>query len=180
MITKDNTGSVMNKRLKSGHMRFGNIPRALCVHAIILAVMFLPGVPGGRAWSQQDTCALTIINRHGKAVAVKAERADNEFRRRKGLMFRKAIDANRGMLFVFEAEQYQAFWMRNTYIPLSIAYVDGRGVIREIYDMKPLDDSVTYPSKSRVKYALEMNRGWFSAHDVIPGCRIVLDGCVGK
>lgn len=150
------------------------------VIVLIMAVMFVSDIAGRRAWSQEGSCMLSVINRHGKGIPVRAERADNEFRRRKGLMYRKSLGADRGMIFIFETEQHLAFWMRNTYIPLSIAYVDGRGVIREIYEMRPLDDTVTYPSKSMVKYALEMNRGWFAAHDVIPGCRIVLDGCVGK
>jgi hypothetical protein len=146
---------------------------------VVLGALLMSGHPGG-AQSPDDTCALVILNRAGKRVVVKAEKAGNEFRRRKGLMFRKNLASNSGMLFIFEEEQRLSFWMKNTYIPLSIAYIDGRGYIRDIYDMKPLDDSVTYPSKSPVKYALEVNRGWFGVNDITPGCRVLLDGCVGK
>jgi len=95
-------------------------------------------------------------------------------------MFRKNLPSDAGMLFVFESEQRLSFWMRNTYIPLSIAYIDARGVIREILDMAPLDDSVTYPSRYPVKYALEVNRGWFASRGITPGCRVIFNGCLGK
>lgn len=146
---------------------------------VMLGALVLTIHPGA-AQTRDDTCVLVIVNRTGKQVRLNAERADNEFRRRKGLMFRKNMSSNRGMLFIFEEEQPLSFWMRNTYIPLSIAYIDGRGYVRVILDMKPLDDSVTYPSRYPVKYALEVNQGWFGSHDITPGCRVLLDGCVGK
>ncbi len=125
-------------------------------------------------------CSLIIINQRGERVPLSVEIAQNEFRRRKGLMFRKRLPINEGMLFVFETEQRLNFWMRNTYIPLSIAYIDGCGVVREILEMSPLDDSKTYPSKYPAKYALEVNMGWFASRGITPGSRIIFDGCIGK
>lgn len=95
-------------------------------------------------------------------------------------MYRSQIDKDSGMLFVFEREQMMDFWMKNTYIPLSIAYIDSRGIIREIYDMKPLDISITYPSKYPVMYALEVNQGWFVKMGINKGSRLIIDGCIGQ
>ncbi|MBN1534921.1 MAG: DUF192 domain-containing protein [Spirochaetes bacterium] len=95
-------------------------------------------------------------------------------------MFRKGLDKNRGMIFMYSSEEYLTFWMKNTYIPLSIAYISGEGVIHEIYDMKPLDTSIVYPSRLPARYALEVNRGWFREHGITQGCRVNLYGCFGK
>jgi len=126
------------------------------------------------------TCLIHIIDRHGKRVPLRVELALDESERQRGLMYRKSLEKNTGMLFVFSREQYLNFWMKNTYVPLSIAYIDSGGTIGDIQDMAPLDTSVTYPSKSPARYALEVNRGWFAANGIAPGCRIELNGCVGK
>ena len=80
--------------------------------------------------------------------------------RKKGLMYRRSIPNNYGMLFVWPYEGQQCMWMKNTYVPLSVAYMDIRGKIIEIYDMVPFSkDSVC--STKAAKYALEVNSGWF-------------------
>jgi uncharacterized membrane protein (UPF0127 family) len=91
--------------------------------------------------------------------------------RNRGLMFRESMPPDHGMLFVFPAEKVLAFWMRNTTLPLSVAYADARGRIVRIADLVPLDE---HPISSVVpaRYALEMNRGWFAAHAVVVGDRI--------
>ncbi|PKL79264.1 MAG: hypothetical protein CVV27_02125 [Candidatus Melainabacteria bacterium HGW-Melainabacteria-1] len=91
-----------------------------------------------------------------------------------GLMHRRELPPNQGMLFVFEREQGLSFWMKNTYIPLSIAYLDARGRIVDIQDMQPLDES-THPSAAPARYALEVNQGWFRRHGVAVGQEIQLD-----
>lgn len=128
----------------------------------------------------EKVCRIEINNSHGKPVPLQAEIADTEPLRRKGLMHRKELPGDRGMLFVFEKPAHQNFWMKNTSIPLSIAYISASGVINEIYDMKPLDTSVTYPSARPARYALEVNRGWFEKNNITRGCSIVLHGCVSK
>ncbi len=81
-----------------------------------------------------------------------------------GLMYRKEMDENRGMLFVYPYVSDVAFYMKNTYIPLSVAYIDPEGVIQEIYDMEPLNEE-SVPSKSdNIRYILEVNQGWFAKH----------------
>ena len=100
--------------------------------------------------------------------------------REKGLMFRKSLNESDGMLFVFEREQKLNFWMKNTYIPLDIAYIDKNGIINEIYHMKPLDVSLTYNSIKPAMYALEVNLGWFSRHKIKTGSKIEFNGCLSK
>jgi len=89
----------------------------------------------------------------------------------RGLMYRRMLPENRGMLFVFDAPQILRFWMKNTYLPLSIAFIDADGVIINIADMKPKTISVHSSSKP-AKFALEVNQGWFRRNHVGPGLRI--------
>ena len=102
---------------------------------------------------------------------VDAEVAQTPEQRTLGLMFRFSLPADRGMLFVFPHPQPQGFWMRNTYVPLSIAYLDADGRILNILDMKPHDES-SHPSAGPALYALEMRRGWFAERGIGPGTRV--------
>jgi len=99
------------------------------------------------------------------------EVASNPNDRRKGLMYRKSLPEDHGMFFVWEYRKRQCMWMRNTYIPLNVAYIDTKGKILEIYEMLPLsEDSIC--SKKRVKYALEVNLDWFKRNNVYVGDQI--------
>lgn len=93
--------------------------------------------------------------------------------KQQGLMYRKNLKENEGMLFVFEDEALRSFWMKNTLIPLSIAYIDSSGTIREIYDMQP-ESLQSVPSLTPVKYALEVNQGAFQRADVDLGDQVVI------
>lgn len=126
------------------------------------------------------TCDIQIINNRNQPVSLCIEIADTDELRAKGLMHRKQLERNNGMLFVFDYDDLQQFWMKDTFIPLSIAYIDNKGVIKELYDMKPLDISVRYPSKMPARYALEANQGWFAKNNIIIGCKIILNGCLSK
>ena len=106
----------------------------------------------------------------GKKVEVQVEIADSPAEQAKGLMYRKSLGEDRGMLFVYPAEQELSYWMKNTYIPLSIAYIDSEGRIVDILDMKPLDDRPPhYVSSEPVQYALEVNQGFFEREGVKEG-----------
>ena len=96
--------------------------------------------------------------------------ADNETRMR-GLMFRKSLELNQGMLFVFDQTSVHCMWMKNTLIPLSVAFIAADGVIANIADMKPHDET-THCASRPVPYALEMERGWFAARGLKAGARI--------
>lgn len=91
---------------------------------------------------------------------------------RAGMMFRESMAEDEAMLFIFAREQKAAFWMKNTKIPLSVAYIDSDGRILEIHDMQPHDET-SIPSASRkVRYALEVPQGWFERHNIKPGARM--------
>jgi uncharacterized membrane protein (UPF0127 family) len=102
---------------------------------------------------------------------IQAEVANTDASRAQGLMFRKSLAANHGMLFVFVEAGPQCMWMRNTYVPLSVAFIDERGVIVNIADMQPQTDDSHCASRP-ARYALEMNRGWFAGKGIKPGARI--------
>lgn len=102
---------------------------------------------------------------------VQAEVANTFQTRAQGLMFRKTMAASHGMLFVFPLAEQQCMWMRNTLLPLSVAFMDERGVILNIADMKPLDET-THCSSGPARYALEMNQGWFAAKGLKAGLKV--------
>lgn len=102
---------------------------------------------------------------------VDAEVAATAAERQIGLMYRFNLPADRGMLFVFPERQPLAFWMRNTFIPLSIAFIDAEGRILNVEDMAPRDET-SVPSRGLALYALEMRKGWFADRGVGAGARI--------
>jgi len=118
-----------------------------------------------------NTLALYIINSAGERVSMVVELAQTDREKRKGLMGRTELGENRGMLFIFDREQPLSFWMKNTLIPLSVAYIDGGGTIVDIQDMQPLDET-SHPSAAPAKYALEANQGFFEAHGINVGDRL--------
>lgn len=91
-----------------------------------------------------------------------------------GLMFRKAMGADEGMLFVYPVPQKLSFWMRNTVLPLDIGYFDGHGVLKEVYPMYPYDDTRVLSRSSAMKFALEMHQGWYAKNGVRSGAQIDL------
>jgi uncharacterized protein len=104
--------------------------------------------------------ALTIEGKAG-SVTLMAELALTSAQREQGLMYRKELKDGEGMLFVFERDQVLSFWMKNTIVPLSIAYISHDGKILEIYDMQPQNLDPVHSSRS-VRYALEVPQGWFT------------------
>lgn len=101
-------------------------------------------------------------------IPMTVEINDSPVKRTRGLMFRDRLDWNEGMLFVFEREDTLSFWMRNTSIPLSIAFVNKEGVIIDIQDMRPFDQTA-HKSRGSALYALEVNKGWFETNGVEAG-----------
>ena len=91
-----------------------------------------------------------------------------------GLMFRKAMGADEGMIFVYAAPQRMSFWMHNTELPLDIGYLDATGELKEIYQMYPHDERSVAARGRDLQYALEMNQGWFSQNGVKPGAKLDL------
>lgn len=136
--------------------------------AFALLCLFALAMPLSAAPAELPSRTLTI--RDQKLVV---EVASTPETRATGLMNRFSLRQDHGMLFVFEAPQPLAFYMKNTYVPLSIAFVDAHGRILNIEDMRPLDES-THWSRGVAQYAIEMRQGWFAAKGI--GVGDVVDG----
>ena len=115
---------------------------------------------------------IKIIRQDGTEFIVSAEIAEKTEDRNHGFMERKTIPDGTGMLFVFEKDQILSFWMKNTPHPLSIAYIDSKGKIRNIYDMTPYSLSSIISTVS-VRYALEVPQGWYKKNGITEGDAVV-------
>ena len=102
---------------------------------------------------------------------IEAEVAVDQASQAKGLMHRRSMPANHGMLFVFPRTNHHCMWMRNTLLPLSVAFLDAQGKIINIEDMQPETED-NHCAASPARYALEMNIGWFTAKGIKPGFQI--------
>lgn len=107
-------------------------------------------------------------------IEIQVEIADDEAERARGLMFRESLPRDQGMLFIYPEERTLSFWMRNTLIPLDIAYADSEGRIVDIKQMEP-QTLETHESGAPARYALEMNLGWFQSNGVRIGDTIEMD-----
>jgi uncharacterized membrane protein (UPF0127 family) len=102
---------------------------------------------------------------------IRAEVAADMSTRSRGLMFRKSLAPNAGMVFVFDEASLHCMWMKNTLIPLSVAFLDDSGTIINIENMAPQTEE-THCAASPARYALEMDRGWFAARGIKPGTKL--------
>ncbi len=138
---------------------------SLAVFATLLVTLALAGY-AGEAAARDATSTVTITTSDGERIGVKARVADSAAERRRGLMGRRAkLPENAGMLFVFGQEQRLSFWMKDTHIPLSIAFIDAEGRIVYIQDMRPLD-TTSHISARPASYALEVNWGFFAERGI--------------
>ena len=115
-----------------------------------------------------ETKDLEIKKTSGQVVLVNAELAKTEEEQMYGFMNRKNIPDGTGMLFIFKDDRIASFWMKNTPTPLSIAYIDYSGKIKDIFDMTPFS-LATIVSTGYVRYALEVPQGWFSKNGIEVG-----------
>jgi len=113
-----------------------------------------------------------VLEGYGGRVSVSAEIARSDAQHEQGLMYRKALPDGEAMLFIFEKDQIMTFWMKNTLVPLSIAYISHDGRILEIHDLEPGNLNPVKSGRS-ARYALEVPRGWFSRAGLGPGDRLV-------
>jgi hypothetical protein len=102
---------------------------------------------------------------------IQAEVADSAASRTTGLMHRKSMAQNAGMVFVFEENAIHCMWMKNTLIPLSVAFIDAAGAIINVADMQPHSEQ-SHCAGRPARYALEMNQGWFAQRGIKPGARL--------
>ncbi len=108
---------------------------------------------------------------NGRPLSV--EIARTKAQRKEGLMYREELGSHEGMLFVFKEDRYLTFWMKNTKVPLSIAFLDENGKVTDIYDMEPYSLSPVR-SRNKCRYALEVNRGFFTECNLSVGDMIDL------
>lgn len=109
------------------------------------------------------------------AEEVTAELAVTQIQIMTGMMFRTNMLENDGMLFVFPDAEPRAFYMRNTTVPLTVAYIDPDGVILELHDLKPRDEASVFSKSDQIQFVLEMNRGWFSRHNIGTGAVVATE-----
>lgn len=146
-----------------------SLPRLLSGAAAVVALWL--GLPchtqaqSGPATAQPP---LPVVTLTAGIHVIQAELADTEESRRIGLMHRQSLPDNNGMLFVFDVPDLQCFWMRNTPLPLSIAFIADDGVIVNIADMAPQTDDA-HCSARPVRYALEMAQGWYARRGIQAG-----------
>jgi uncharacterized membrane protein (UPF0127 family) len=129
----------------------------------LLPLMFL----AAPAAAQQ----LPVVELRAGMHVIRAEVAADYSTRGRGLMFRKSLAPNSGMLFIFDAAEIHCMWMKNTYIPLSVAFLDAQGAVINIADMQPHSEQ-SHCAARPARYALEMTQGWFAERGVKPGMKL--------
>ncbi|MEI6633309.1 MAG: DUF192 domain-containing protein [Chlamydiota bacterium] len=108
-----------------------------------------------------------VLRVGGREIMAEIARTPSEMSR--GLMYRRSLGKECGMLFAYETPRNLSFWMKNTRIPLDIAFLDDGGRILQVEEMQPYDELGRTVSREPARYALEMNRGWFAANGVTVG-----------
>ena len=141
--------------------------------AALLAPLILVWIASGQPALAQSVAQprLQTVELRAGIHRIQAELAASERTRAAGLMFRQRLGPNEGMLFVFPSQDRQCFWMRNTVLALSIAFIDADGTVVNIEDMQPQTDD-GHCSARPVSFALEMEQGWFRSRGIGPGARI--------
>jgi uncharacterized membrane protein (UPF0127 family) len=140
--------------------------------ALLSRLLCLCLLASGAAWSQDGPqLKLPRVGLMAGMHRIDAQVANTPQSRTVGLMFRQSMATNEGMLFVFEQPATQCFWMKNTLLPLTAAFVADDGTIVNLADMQPqsLD---SHCSAQPVRYVLEMHQGWFAKRGVKPGTRL--------
>jgi uncharacterized membrane protein (UPF0127 family) len=137
----------------------------------LLALPLALAVPPAVAQPGKPNAGLPVVKLTIAGHALAAEVATTDAQVRTGLMFRFSLAPDSGMLFVYSTPQPMAFWMRNTYVPLSIAFIAADGRIINIEDMAPLDERLKF-STAPALYALEMRKGWFAQKGIRAGAKV--------
>ncbi|HOT58159.1 MAG TPA: DUF192 domain-containing protein [Spirochaetia bacterium] len=147
-------------------------------HTVLIMLI----IAAGAGCTSQDNApqkklptAIVSIN----GIKLTVELAVTEAQKEKGLMFRNSVPDGTGMLFVYYEDRPLTFWMKNTKVPLSIAFIASDGTIVDIVDMQPYS-LAPVPSSRSVRYALEVSQGWFAKHTIKPGDKVDLSDVLTK
>ena len=136
---------------------------------LLLAPLLALLLAAAPAFAQQPQ--LPVVQLNAGMHLIRAEVAADFGTRMRGLMYRASMPQNAGMLFIFDESTQHCMWMKNTLIPLSVAFIDDSGTIINVEDMAPQTED-SHCAKRPSRYALEMNRGWFAARGIKPGTRL--------
>ena len=147
-------------------MFINSMPLRINVLSFILTLFVLWAFMGEKAFPEEGEKHFFQLTVRGKKI--RAEVVQTEEEKARGLMFRESLGKDEGMLFAYDREEVLTFWMKNTFIPLSIAFIDQRGKIVDIQDMEPFNLQ-THASILPARYALEMNQGWFKKNGIKVG-----------
>jgi uncharacterized membrane protein (UPF0127 family) len=147
--------------------------------AALLLVIATASLASAQTNVNDDVGTMATVSLHIDKATLNTQVAATGQQEERGLMFRTHLDDNDGMIFLLPAPSVQEFWMKNCFIPLSVAFIDKNGVILEIHDMKPADPGVadallprTRSDSDKVAYALEANLHWFALNGIKPGDKI--------
>ena len=137
-------------------------------HALVACALAAATIAQAQTEAQPK---LQTIHLQAGMHVIRAEVAVTPAQRAAGLMFRREMGTSEGMFFAFPQPGLQCFWMRNTLLPLTIAFIDDDDTIVDVVDMQPLNEG-NHCSSRPVRYALEMNQGWFAKRGIKPGFRL--------
>ena len=140
---------------------------------VALAIALVLALPFARAQEQGQRAqpALPTTALSAGVHLITAELAATDASRMLGLMYRNALAGNHGMLFDFEQHAMHCMWMRNTLIPLSVAFIEDDGTIVNVEDMAPQTEN-SHCARKAVRWALEMDKGWFAQRGIKPGAKL--------
>ena len=138
-----------------------------CLFHFMRALFFLSMLLAAPAAAQE----LPVVQLSAGMHLIRAEVAADFSSRGRGLMHRKSLAPNAGMVFRFDQSDLHCMWMKNTYIPLSVAFLDEKGTIINIADMQPHSEQ-SHCALRPSRYALEMAQGWFAERGIKPGSRL--------
>ncbi|MEK7242181.1 MAG: DUF192 domain-containing protein [Planctomycetota bacterium] len=162
-MSRSDRKSAPSLRSRAGSGRLPYVVVCLLFILLVVAFFYTRSTTEGKELYQLKVA--------GKVITVELARTPREHGL--GLMYRRQLPEDCGMLFVFPEEEYLGFWMKNTYISLSIAFMSTEGTITQIESMEPLSLN-SHDSKEKAKYALEMLEGWFERHNIKVGDKVEL------
>lgn len=158
-------------------MNSAPLARIMILLSVFAAAIGLIYVMGFSTVAEKENRAenknLARITFGEKTIEVEIARTDKE--RGRGLMFRKSLPEDSGMIFVYDEPVTPSFWMKNTEIPLTIAFINAKFEITDIMDMKPLDTESHHSPHEEILYALEMNKGWFEKNGIKAGDKVKIE-----
>jgi len=148
--------------------------RSVIIQLICFGILTLPACRTENPSSQTGGADMRFDIKLGrKTIHVRLACAEKE--RQQGLMNVKSMPENEGMIFLGRKAEQQGFWMKNTLIPLDIGYFTGDGILREIHPMYPRNTDPVRSRRNDIRYALEMNQGWFRKNGLVPGMKLDLE-----